>query len=115
MDVCFGGTFDPVIASARGSEAGETSDNEFLVRKLSQRTRKYLTSGGKEYVSDGIPGKHSPFTLKILQALSEGGGDDRIVTLSELKTYVEKLKPEPRLGSFGDDKPNSDFVFVAKN
>jgi hypothetical protein len=115
MDVCFGGTFDPVIARARGMEAGETNDAEFLVRKLSQRTRKYLTSGGKEYVSDGIPGKHSPFALKILQALSEGGGDDRILTLSELKVYVEKLKPEPRLGSFGDDKPNSDFVFVGKN
>lgn len=115
MDVCFGGTFDPVIASARGAEIGETNDNEFLVRKLSQRTRKYLTSGGKEYVSDGIPGKHSPFTLKILQALTDGGGSDRILTLSEIKTYVEKLKPEPRLGSFGDDKPESDFVFVLKN
>ena len=66
-------------------------------------------------MSDGIPGKHSPFTLKMLQALSDGGGSDRIVTLSEIKTYVEKLKPEPRLGSFGDDKPDSDFVFVAKN
>ncbi len=115
MDVCFGGTFDPVIASSRGMDATETNDNEFLVRKLSQRTRKYLTSGGKEYVSDGIPGKHSPFTLKLLQALTDGGGSDRIVTLSELKTYVEKLKPEPRLGSFGDDKPDSDFVFVSKN
>jgi hypothetical protein len=115
MDVCFGGTFDPVIANARGGEGNETTDNEFLVRKLSQRTRKYLTSGGREYVSDGIPGKHSPFTLKLLQALSDGGGDDRILTLSELKSYVEKLKPEPRLGSFGDDKPESDFVFVAKN
>ena len=115
MDVCFGGTFDPVIASSRGLEAGETNDAEFLVRKLSQRTRKYLTSGGKEYVSDGIPGKHSPFTLKILQALSDAGGSDRILTLSELKVYVEKLKPEPRLGGFGDDKTESDFVFVAKN
>ena len=115
MDVCFGGTFDPVIASARGSESIETTDAEFLVRKLSQRTRKYLTSGGKEYVSDGIPGKNSPFTLKILQALSDGGGNDRILTLSELKAYVEKLKPEPRMGSFGDDKPESDFVFVGKN
>lgn len=115
MDVCFGGTFDPVIASSRGMEVGETNDAEFLVRKLSQKTRKYLTSGGKEYVSDGVPGKHSPFTLKILQALTDGGGDDRIVTLSEIKTYVEKLKPEPRLGSFGDDKPESDFVFVVKN
>lgn len=115
MDVCFGGTFDPVIASSRGLEAGETSDIEFLVRKLSTKTRKYLTSGGKEYVSDGIPGKHSPFTLKLLQALTDGGGSDRMLTLSELKTYVEKLKPEPRLGGFGDDKPESDFVFVSKN
>lgn len=115
MDVCFGGTFDPVIASSRGAEAAETTDMEFLVRKLGTKTRKYLTSGGKTYVSDGIPGKHSPFTLKLLQALSEGGGSDHILTLSELKVYVEKLKPEPRLGSFGDDKPDSDFVFVPKN
>jgi Caspase domain len=115
MDVCFGGTFDPVIASARGMEPNETTDAEYLVRKLGQRTRKYLTSGGKVYVSDGIPGKHSPFTLKLLQAFSEGGGGDRILTLSEIKTYVEKLVPEPRLGSFGDDKPESDFVFVSKN
>jgi hypothetical protein len=115
MDVCFGGTFDPVIASSRGMDAGESTDAEFLVRKLGQRTRKYLTSGGKEYVSDGIPGKHSPFTLKLLEAFSIGGGSDRILTISELKTYVEKLKPEPRQGSFGDDKPESDFVFVNKN
>lgn len=115
MDVCFGGTFDPVIASARGMEAMETSDTEYMVRKLSYRTRKYLTSGGKEYVSDGIPGKHSPFTLRMLQAFAEGGGSDRILTLAEIKTYVEKLKPEPRLGSFGDDKNESDFLFVSKN
>lgn len=115
MDVCFGGTFDPVIAGARGMESGETTDAEFLVRKLNERTRKYLTSGGKEYVSDGIPGKHSPFTLKLLQALTDGGGSDRILTLTEIKTYVEKLKPEPRIGSFGDDKTTSDFVFVRKN
>jgi len=115
MDVCFGGTFDPVIAAARGAELEETTNSEFLVRKLNRRTRKYLTSGGKEYVSDGIHGKHSPFALKILQALSEGGGGDHILTLSELKGYVEKLKSEPRFGSFGDDKSDSDFVFVARN
>ncbi len=115
MDVCFGGTFDPMIAANRNIESGETDINEFLVRKLGQKTRKYLTSGGKTYVSDGIPGKHSPFTLKLLQAFSEGGGSDRILTLTEIKSYIEKLKPEPRLGSFGDDKTDSDFVFVSKN
>lgn len=114
MDVCFGGTFDPVIASARGLESGEASDNEYMVRKLGKQTRKYLTSGGKEYVSDGIPGKHSPFTLKLLQALNDSGSGERILTLSKLKTYVEKLKPEPRLGSFGDDKFDSDFIFIKK-
>ena len=115
MDVCFGGTFDPVIAKSRSAQSvSETSESEFLVRKLSYRTRKYLTSGGKEYVSDGIPGKHSPFTLRILQALNEPG-TDRILTLNELKGFVEKLVPEPRFGSFGDDAPASDFVFVSKN
>ncbi len=115
MDVCFGGTFDPVIAKARSAQSSsETSESEFLVRKLSYKTRKYLTSGGKEYVSDGIPGKHSPFTLRLLQALNEPG-TDRILTLSELKGFVEKLVPEPRFGSFGDDANASDFVFVSKN
>jgi hypothetical protein len=114
MDVCFGGTFDDEIAGKRGL-AEDPTTSEFLARKLGIRTRKYLTSGGKEYVSDGIPGKHSPFTLKILQAFADGGGEDRILTLSEVKTYVEKLKPEPRLGGFGDDKTESDFVFINKN
>lgn len=115
MDVCFGGTFDPVIAKARSAQSSsETSESEFLVRKLSYKTRKYLTSGGKEYVSDGIPGKHSPFTLRLLQALNEPG-TDRILTLNELKGFVEKLVPEPRFGSFGDDANASDFVFVSKN
>lgn len=116
MDVCFGGTFDPVIARERGpgSAYTEASASEFLVRKLSYKTRKYLTSGGKTYVSDGVAGKHSPFALKVLQALKDNGGTDRILTLEEIRTYVERLVPEPRTGSFGDDNPASDFVFVAK-
>jgi hypothetical protein len=114
MDVCFGGTFDPLIARSRGETSSETSESEFLVRKLSYKTRKYLTSGGKEYVSDGIPGKHSPFTLRLLQALNEPGSD-RILTLNELKGFVEKLVPEPRFGSFGEDANASDFVFISKN
>lgn len=114
MDVCFGGTFDPVIAKERGGIYEETTQTEFLIRKLSYKTRKYLTSGGKTYVSDGVAGKHSPFTVKLLQAFKESGGGDRILTLEEIKTYVEKLTPEPRSGSFGDDNLASDFVFVAR-
>jgi hypothetical protein len=113
MDVCFGGTLDPVIASSRGMES-EVSVNQMLVRKWSHRTRKYLTSGGKEYVSDGIPDKHSPFAGKLIESLRTYGGSDRILTLAELQANLEKLKQLPRFGSFGNDEPLSDFVFVGK-
>lgn len=118
IDACFGGTFDPVIAKA-GSRGGddiysELSSTEYIQRKLRFKTRRYLTSGGKEYVPDGRPGRHSPFASKILEALRNYGGSDKIITLPELMGFVEKINPEPRAGSFGDDEPGSDFVFVAK-
>lgn len=112
MDVCFGGTFDPRIASSRA--AYEADDKELLARKLSYKTRRYLTSGGKEYVSDGIPGEHSPFAKKFLEALRSYGGSDRLLTLVEVYSYLERLKPTPRSGEFGDNESLSDFVFVAQ-
>jgi hypothetical protein len=115
MDVCFGGTLDPVIARSRGaSKANEASANEILARKWSHKTRKYLTSGGKEYVSDGIPGKHSPFSERLIESFRSLGGSDYILTLAEIQVELEKLKLLPRTGSFGDDEPLSDFVFVGK-
>lgn len=113
MDVCFGGTLDPELARHRG-KSDESSVTDMLVRKLNSKTRKYLTSGGKEYVSDGIPGKHSPFSEKLIQSLRTMGGTDRVLTLAEIQVELEKLKQVPRLGSFGDDQTMSDFVFVAK-
>lgn len=113
MDVCFGGTLDPVIARSRAA-VNEVSEREMLARKLSYKTRKYLTSGGKEYVSDGIPGKHSPFAAKLIESLRSYGGEDRILTLSELQVDMEKLRQLPRFGSFGEDEKLSDFVFVGK-
>jgi hypothetical protein len=114
MDVCFGGTLDPVIARSRAS-ADDVSEKEMLARKFSYKTRKYLTSGGKEYVSDGIPGKHSPFAARFIESLRSFGGDDRILTLNELLVNMENLKQLPRSGSFGEDEKLSDFVFVAKS
>jgi len=117
MDVCFGGTFDQTLASSRGLEADEykeKSAGEFITQKLTYKTRKFLTSGGKQYVSDGIPGKHSPFARALIEALRSKGGRDGILTLSEITPYVEKLKITPRAGEFGDNAPGSDFVFVAR-
>lgn len=117
MDVCFGGTFDQALASSRGGEEEvyrEQNQSEFITRKLTYKTRKFLTSGGKTYVSDGIPGKHSPFAKSFIDALRSRGGRDGILTLPELFTYVEKLKIQPRFGEFGDNAPGSDFIFVAR-
>lgn len=117
MDVCFGGTFDAVLASSRGGEEEvyrEQSKSEFITRKLTYKTRRYLTSGGKTYVSDGIPGRHSPFAKNFLEALRSRGGRDGILTLPELYTFVERLKVQPRFGEFGDNAPGSDFIFVLK-
>lgn len=114
MDVCFSGTFDPVIARSRASVYEDLDDSELLVRKLSRKTRRYLTSGGKEYVSDGIPGQHSPFAQRFIEILKSRGGNDRIITLQEIYPVMQRLKTLPRTGEFGQNEPESDFVFVAK-
>jgi hypothetical protein len=116
MDVCFGGTFDAALASSRGEEELYKEQNvaEFVTRKLTFKTRRFLTSGGKTYVSDGVPGQHSPFAKNFLEALRSHGGRDGVLTLPELYSYVERLKVQPRFGEFGDNAPGSDFLFVVK-
>ncbi len=118
MDVCFGGTIDPFIAQGgnRGNEkgGGEMTESEFIERKMKFKTRRYLTSGGKEYVPDGTPGRHSPFTRKFLEGLRNYGGHDKILTLGELTIYFERLLPEPRFGEFGSNEPGSDFLFIVR-
>lgn len=116
MDVCFGGTFDPIIASThRGSDLyAEVSVDDFVDRKLKYKTRLYLTSGGKEYVPDGRPGHHSPFTRKFLEALRMYGGNDKILTVYEVLQFIEKVEPQPHFGEFGDNEPGSDFILIAR-
>ena len=114
MDVCFSGTFDPVIAGSRAAVYEDIDDSQLLVRKLTKKTRRYLTSGGKEYVSDGIAGNHSPFAQKFLEVLRTKGGDDRIITLTEMYPTMQRLQTLPRTGEFGSNEKDSDFVFVVR-
>jgi len=120
MDVCFGGTFDPQLASKnlRGTDTPvKPNDDEieaFINRKLQAKTRRYITSGGKEYVSDGSPGQHSPFVRKFLEALRSYGGKDKVMTLAEVLTYLETITPHPHHGEFGSNEPGSDFLMIGK-
>jgi uncharacterized caspase-like protein len=123
LDVCFGGTFTKRLSSmiiAEGEDDAaadpgiyrQVSNEELIYRKMGQRTRLYMTSGGKEYVPDGRPGYHSPFAAGFIEALESRGGNDGILTYGEIKARVERLVPEPCGGTFGYS--NGDFVFVAK-
>lgn len=117
MDVCFGGTFDPHMATASHRGAGmyaEISTEEYVTRKLKYKTRLYLTSGGNEYVPDGRPGFHSPFARLFIESLRLYGGEDGVLTTSEILQFVEKVNPQPRFGEFGDNEPGSDFILVLK-
>jgi hypothetical protein len=116
MDVCFGGTFDEELASTDTQEAGfgTKMSAEIVTKRLSYKTRKFMTSGEKQYVSDGIPGKHSPFARALLEAFRSSGGEDGILTLREITPYVSKLKIRPTAGEFGDNAPGSDFIFVSR-
>ncbi len=113
MDVCFGGTFDEKLVTKR-SIYENLEDSEWLARKLTLTSRLYLTSGGKEYVPDGIPGHHSPFAKKLIEALNSNGDDDQVLTVSEMLSYFAKLQPVPRSGSWGDNEPGSDFLFIVE-
>lgn len=114
MDVCFGGTFDPVIAKRGSEDLNERARRVQLIkRKLKYKTRFYLTSGGKEYVPDGRPGHHSPFARKFIDALRTYGGTDKILTSKDIVLNVEAVTPEPRFGEFGDNEPGSDFLFIS--
>lgn len=116
MDVCFGGTFDPIIASrSRGSDIyADISNEEFVSRKHKYKTRLYLTSGGKDYVPDGRPGYHSPFARRFIEALRNYGGKDGILTINEILQFIEKVEPQPCFGEFGDNEPGSDFLLISK-
>lgn len=115
MDVCFGGTFDPLIASRNRSADmyADISNEEYLARKSRYKTRYYLTSGGKEYVPDGRPGQHSPFARKFIESLRNYGGKDNILTVNEILQFIEKVDPQPCFGEFGNNEPGSDFMLIA--
>ena len=117
MDACYSGTFDRRIGDA-GTRGVDSYANftlpDLFANKTKLPTRKYLTSGGKDYVPDGAPGHHSPFAAHFLEALRSYGGSQGFLTFNQVLTSVEQTNPAPYWGEFGDNEPGSEFFFVAK-
>jgi len=118
LDTCYGGTFDPkwTPGQLRGDDVyAGISREQFVHRKLQYKTRRYITSGGKEYVSDGRPGQHSPFVRAFLEALRTYGGSNGFLTIDGVYEHMQRLQPEPHRNEFGRNEPGSDFLFVIKD
>jgi len=99
IDACFGGTFDEEVAMRGGGDKPKYADAtnmEFLWRKMQFKIRRYLTSGGKEYVPDGRKGYHSPFASKFI---NRNFSDNKIKSttffaiFSVYKTAIETVVP----------------------
>jgi uncharacterized caspase-like protein len=118
IDACFSGTFDLRVAQAE-SRAGPDPDikkpeQEYVQAKMRYRTRKFLTSGRKETVSDGLPGEHSPFARALLEMLRDYSDRGRLLTFRKMIADLVQARPEPCSGTFGHDDPGSDFIFLPR-
>lgn len=121
MDVCFGGKmFDKQEKHEyiNVNDGYNMSPEEFIKRQLAISCRQFLTSGGNNYVADGVAGNHSPFASRFLIALEEAATHKDYITASEVMDYLRTMrtigndkKSFPRYGFFGGDK---DGEFVMK-
>jgi hypothetical protein len=119
LDACFAGTLDRRIADS--GLRGDTSSDpyahatlpELLARKEPKRTRRYITSGGKDFVPDGLPGHHSPFISAFLVTLNQAADRKGYVTLDDIQQGLNTVNPEPRWGDIQDDNdPGADFLLL---
>jgi Caspase domain len=119
IDSCFAGTFDRRIADNGTRDQG--GDRIYAPRPLAQvigmqmsyPTRRFITSGGKEYVPDGRPGEHSPFSRALLQTLNKNADEHGYTRWRDLQMGLEQVNPAPRWGSFGDtDDLNGDLILL---
>lgn len=112
IDACFSVNFDPSWRNRPGlninKRPGELSEGEKLWGNHHKyKTRIFFTADAK---ADETPDR-STFAKKFLEGLKSGGGDDGVLTSSELFTFIESASPKPHRGDFGDDEAGSSFLF----
>jgi len=118
LDACYSGTFDPRVGEggARGADIyADYSLPDLFQDKVRFKTRRYLTSGGKRYVFDGIPGHHSPFVAHLLEVLGHYGGKQGFLTLPNLVGAMQTTKPVPQSADWEQNDPGSEFFFISKH
>lgn len=111
IDACFSGTFDKDLALERGD--GKIKDIvKYAKQKFQLSSRNFLTSGGKEYVSDGRPGKHSPFMEKLLGILTNVKGT-ALLSWGDISNEMKKGKEiNPRSGTFTNHQTGGEYLLL---
>lgn len=120
LDVCFGGTFgDKVVKTLQPDKEIKYNPNEsYVSRQLRLRTRRFISSGGKNVVPDKDLApqfrNHSPFAVLLLEALRTKGLNNYLTGSQLFAMLQDKLPSGPLLGDFGDVQRGSEFVLVGK-
>lgn len=110
LDACYSGTFSGVRGKPTKPAFNREEDCKTKIRiALKNKSRYYLTSGGKERTPI-----NSPFADKWYEALRYGH-DDGFLSFSMLYAIVEQVKPKPKFGEFKDHHEEGDFLFVHQN
>lgn len=88
-----------------------TTKEAFVKLKMESNGRIFLASG-----SDSLEprGRYTPFSSKLMEAMRNYGGVDGMLTMGEIKSYVENLVDMPVLGAFEGHKDGGDFLFISR-
>ena len=78
------------------------------------KVRRFLTSGGTEYVPDGDPDRHTPFMSQLLAGLRSPSKGSALSIEALQSRFMSRVEPRPRWGSFGQNGGKGDLVFVAQ-
>lgn len=101
----------PLELWAQIKEVSSTNFKDEIVNNtLRFKTQKYITSGGLQYMPNDNNGDHSPFMYELLRALRSYGGQDGVLTLSEIHDYLSNLKTEPDAGALANNEIGSDLA-----
>lgn len=119
LDVCQGGYFGQVGRRDGGENSGDyrkISADELISKVIGRKSRKYITSAGLEYASDGSR-RNSPFAYRLLEILRKDALKDEngLLTFDEIAAGVKNIAGQtPFSGEFLDNEPGSDFFFRVK-
>ena len=116
IDACYSGTIDEEIAF-KGKPGGRLKSPSFDERQrtidlqLRNKTRRLLTSGGRERTPDGKD--HSPFSSAILKTLREAYiQGDGMVLFTDMLGELERVSPLPHQGKLIGHEGGG-FVFIS--